>query len=167
MTESCKAPFQTILGEIQPSSACWVADTDAIWSSFETISYFGIKQGETYLVPYLSALYTPGYYYAAEDMISARLPFCAVGKSLPRLQLSLPEASMSWFAALWLPCTGDTEALLAGAWLAFYGLSPMEILCLLPYGKTCPPDMLAQATALAQRAGVRLPDLDVFILSSV
>jgi hypothetical protein len=164
MLESCSAS-SSLLERVQALRGCSVADTNSIWNAFEENSFFAISVADTFFVPYLSALYTPGYFFAAEDAISTRSPFSAVGRSLPRLQLSLREAEISWFAALWLPCTGDADALLNDALLVFYGFSPLAVLCALPY-RRAPPDALAHAAALVKRAGVRVPDLDLFILSS-
>ena len=169
MLESCSAASRVgLLERIQPLSASSVADTGAIWSAFEAMSCFAVcvyqTDSDMYFVPYLSALCTPGYFYAAQDPISARAPFSCVGRTLPRLQLSLAEAEASWFAALWLPCTGDADALLSEAHLVFYGLSPLAVLCVLPFGRV-EPDAKVQASTLVKRAGVRVPDLDLFILT--
>jgi hypothetical protein len=156
---------ESLLKGIQPLCASTVADTDTLWTAFEESSFFAVTAAEKYYVPYLSALYTPGYFFAAEDQVTMRAPFSAVGQSLPRFQLSLVEAKKSWFVALWLPCTGDADALLSESMLVFYGLSPMTVHCILPYART-PPDAVQKALTIVNTAGVRVPDLDLFILRS-
>ena len=169
MLESCieSASSRTgLLDRIQPFRAASVADTDSIWTAFEESSFFAVSiSDESFYVPYLSALYTPGYFFSAEEPISVRSPLSAVGRSLPRVQLSLKEAEMSWFVALWLPCTGDADALLSDALLVFYGLSPLKIIAVLPFGHAS-PEALGLAATLVSEAGVRVPDLEVFIVSA-
>ena len=143
---------------IRPCGLNLVLSFERIWEAFEEASFFAIPVGNSLYVPYLSAIYSPKFYWIAEDMVTRRLPLAATGRSLPKIELNEEEARESWLSVLWLPVTGATDQIMTDSFLTYYSFNPLELTMILPW--SAEEELLINAQI--KYSQISHPDFDLF-----